>query len=262
MKRPKITLAGPFVGELFWELFRFAPFIINLKKEHPEKTIAVFTRPERFDLYGKYASVLVPLRIKDDSIDNQECFRLNTFGKDLYTSIGILFYDKYRKDFVVENHFYPDVGWRYNLKWQFPRDKMSYDFKPRQENSDLIEKITSDFGKIVVVDKIDQENIESLNSRGYISINIRTIPSFCKPKENKVSFVGCIIELIKRSEFVISNTTTILGRLSLLLKKPLITIDEKIDYEGLSLINPLKTKVIVCDKLEKGLNSYENNLRS
>lgn len=262
MKKPRITLAGPFVGELFWELFRFAPYIINLKKEKPAKLIAVFTRPERFDLYGKYANFLIPLRIKEDNIENQDCFRLIDFRKELYYSMIMLFQDKYRKEYVIEDHFYPDIGWRYNLKWQFPRDKMDYDFKPRKENSDIAKEIVSDFEKIVLIDSLNGENIDFLYNRGYASINIRTIPGFCKNKQQDVSFIGCIIELIKRCEFVVSNTTTVLGRLSLLLKKPLMTIDEKIDLDSLNLVNPLKTKVIVCNKLEKGLNDYENNFRS
>jgi hypothetical protein len=262
VKKPRITLVGPFIGELFWELFRFAPYIISLKKEKPAKLIAVFTRPERFDLYGRYANFLIPLRIKEDSIKNQDCFRLIDFRKELYYSMVMLFQDKYRKEYVIEDHFYPDVGWRYNLKWQFPRDKMDYDFKPRKENDDIVEEIVRDLEKIVLIDKLDTRNIDFLHSKGYTSINIKTIPNFCIPKHNDISFIGCIIELMKRCEFVISNTTTILGRLSLLLKKPLITIDEKIDYDSLSLVNPLKTKVIVCNKLEKGLVHYENNLRS
>ena len=35
MKRSAI-LVGPFVGELEWEMYRFAPYLIHLKKENPK----------------------------------------------------------------------------------------------------------------------------------------------------------------------------------------------------------------------------------
>jgi len=258
----KVTLVGPFVGELFWELFRFAPFIINFKKENPEKIIIVFTRPERFDLYGKYVNVLVPLRIKGDRIEDQECFRLSSFEKGLYSSLATFFMDSYKKQFTIENHFYPDCGWRYNLKWQFPRDKMNYDFQPRKENYDIVEKLVGEFKKIVLVKNLDNNYIDYLKKKEYKVINIKTLPSFCDLKSTDISFIGIMIELIRRCNFIVSETTSILGQLSLLLNKPLITIKEKIDFDSLNLVNPLKTKVILCSNLGKGIENYENNFRS
>ncbi len=81
-------LAGPFVGELIWEFFRFAPYIIHLKKAIPKTKIIVFTRSSRFDLYGQYVDILVPLNIPDNLPKKQTCFTIE--GS---TSIGSFRYN-------------------------------------------------------------------------------------------------------------------------------------------------------------------------
>ena len=57
-------LMGPFVGELYWEAGRFAPMLPKMyqhdrknKIQHPKYII--LTRQDRFDLYGKFADILV-----------------------------------------------------------------------------------------------------------------------------------------------------------------------------------------------------------
>ena len=67
-KNPKAVLFGPFLGELSWEFYRFAPYAIYLKKRNPDIKLIVLTRKERFDLYGKHADILIPLRIKNGNI--------------------------------------------------------------------------------------------------------------------------------------------------------------------------------------------------
>jgi len=58
-KKPKAFLFGPFLGELSWEFYRFAPYAIYLKKHNPDVNIIVLTRKERFDLYGIYADIII-----------------------------------------------------------------------------------------------------------------------------------------------------------------------------------------------------------
>lgn len=260
MKKRKVTLVGPFVGELFWELFRFAPYVIGLKKSDLRKNFIVLSREERFDLYGQYASIFVPLRIKDDSKLTQECFRLKDLNIDLYKYLTKTFRDSFKERFEIEDHIYPDVGWRYRLKWQFPREKMDYDFKPREENGKFVDRSINDFKKLILVEEIKPEYIEYLNSKNYHVIEIKSIESFLQKNclEN-VTFLGVAIELLKRCDFVVSKIDTILGKMSLLIKKPLIVIKEEIDMDSINLINPFRTKIISCRELEDGVEYYENN---
>ena len=137
----KAYLFGPFFGELSWEFFRFAPYAIYLKKSEPEKKLVVFTRPSRFDLYGQYADILVPLCIKDDQKYTEKAFRLVGFDSNLCKMLVNTYRFKYRKKFNIVDHFYPDGStMRHNLKWQFPRGKMDYDFKPRILNHNEVDK--------------------------------------------------------------------------------------------------------------------------
>ena len=79
-------------------------------------------------------------------------------------------------------------------------------------------------------------------------------------KNENCSFLGCILELIKKCNFILSKINSPYGNLSLLLKIPVITVDEKISEDLISLLNPYKTQAIVCDKIKKGIEYYEDNL--
>ena len=83
-------LVGPFVGELIWEFFRFAPYIIHLKKNRPKTKIIVFTRDSRFDLYGQYADILVPLNIPNDLPEKHSYFTIQGLDSDKYVHISVL----------------------------------------------------------------------------------------------------------------------------------------------------------------------------
>ena len=50
-----------------------------------------------------------------------------------------------------------------------------------------------------------------------------------------------------------------ISRISLLLNKPLISINETMSYDSISLLNPFKTLVINCKNIEEGIEIYENN---
>ena len=80
MDKPFAVLFGPFVGELYWEAGRFAPMLPYYREQYKNKKnvkFIVLTREDRFDLYGKYADILVPLRVPgDEEKKTPECFRL------------------------------------------------------------------------------------------------------------------------------------------------------------------------------------------
>ena len=149
-RKPKAFLFGPFMGELSWEFYRFAPYAIYLKKFNPDVQIIVLTREERFSLYGIYADILIPLRIKNDDMLIQRQFGSKNYKPEYYDTIKKYFYEKYKKRFDVIDHFCPLIhGWKRKIKWQFPRDKMDYDFQPQGKISDIVKAIIGD-GDVIV----------------------------------------------------------------------------------------------------------------
>ena len=152
----KAVLMGPFVGELYWEAGRFAPmlpYMIQNQYQGQNVKYIILTREERFDLYGKFASILVPLRIPGDYINkNPECFRLLNFTEEEYHLMAKEFRSKYEDRYKILTHLYPDIKKGAFLnKNQYPAAKMSYTFKPRQENYELVEKYLPNGRPVVVL---------------------------------------------------------------------------------------------------------------
>jgi len=157
MSKQNIVLMGPFVGEFYWEAGRFAPMLPAMRtREFKGRDVkyVIFTRPERFDLYGKYADILVPLRIEGDyDTKMPECFRLIRFSKESVDKLAKKFKAKYNNDnYNILKHVYPDVAkGRFVNKNQFPKKKMLFNFSPRDENYTLIDQFLPKNGKQNVV---------------------------------------------------------------------------------------------------------------
>jgi hypothetical protein len=143
MSKPKAVLFGPFVGELYWECGRFAPILSHMvshpsPKDRNNKYI-VLTREDRFDLYGTYADILIPLKIPNDYNGKvqPDCFRLHGMKKGLYPELVDLFRSKYEKEYKIVRHVYPNIH-RFADKNQFVKEKMRYVFSPRKTNYKLV----------------------------------------------------------------------------------------------------------------------------
>ncbi|MCF8019793.1 MAG: hypothetical protein K9L62_10320 [Vallitaleaceae bacterium] len=158
MDKENAILMGPFVGELYWEAGRFAPMLPNIyqkyrktKKKHPK--YIVLTREDRFDLYGRFADILVPLRIPGDYEDKYpECFRLVGLAESKYKEIIKQFKEKYQEKYNIIKHVYPDIRkGQFGKKDQFPQSDMMFDFKPRQENYNIVENYLPNDKPIVVL---------------------------------------------------------------------------------------------------------------
>ncbi len=250
--KPKTILFGPFVGELCWEFFRFAPYAINLKKTNPYLKLIVLTRPSRFDLYGQYANILVPLRLREKS--NFDGFGMTRYLDENYYELVEYFRKKFKKRFRLIYHHYPDVrSWRRKVRWQFPRDKMDYDFRPRRENVELARKV---MGKnIGIVDslatdkKIEREDIIDMTDL------ICRITNFIT--DNPTS-LGTIIECIKLAKFVIGDIQHDISHLALLLGTSLIHVEKAISKDYVKLVNPLETSIIMSENMKQGVKIYEN----
>lgn len=247
-------LFGPFIGEFSWEFFRFAPYAIYLKKLRPTVSLIVLTRPYRFDLYGNYADVLVPLKLKlIEKYHKEKCFSVTNYSERDYKLIAQYFFDKYNQKYDIFGHYYPDINWRYNVKWQFPNNMMSYDFRPRKENKLLVDSIIKE-GKIIYFDGVEKRYVP-----GYDSIDSETFKfQTQKILNSKTTYMGCLIELLKRCSLVIGNLNNDISKLAILLKVPLVDLDESTE-DKIKLLNPLKTPVIVTNEIEKGIEFYENN---
>jgi len=150
-------LMGPFVGELYWEGGRFAPmlpYMINKEyKNRKDITYVVLTRRDRFDLYGKFADILVPLKIPGDyKTLSPNCFRLNGLKPPQYEDIVKKFNTKYADRFKILKHIYPDVSKRqYVNKNQYPRKKMKYVYSPRKDNYKLVNEYIPDNKPVIVL---------------------------------------------------------------------------------------------------------------
>jgi len=156
MDKPCAILFGPFVGELYWEAGRFAtmlPFWKNYYKNKKNVKFIVLTREDRFDLYGKYADVLVPLRIPGDYEGKMpECFRLQGLKLGPYEKIAADFKNKYQKKYTILKHIYPNIKKpHFQEKNQFSRKQMIFNFAPRKKNYELVDKYLPNGGKPIVV---------------------------------------------------------------------------------------------------------------
>jgi len=253
--RGNAYLFGPFIGELSWEFYRFAPLAIYLKKLRPTISTIVLTREDRFDLYGKYADILIPLRLKKmiEKYNVEDCFRITNYSETDYDMIAKYFFNKYRERFDIFDHFYPDIGWRYNVKWQYSNNLMSYDFQPRDENKSLVNSITKDLDNIVYFDGIEKNYLP-----GYNIINENSFRfQIEKMLNGKSTYIGCVIELLKRCKFVVGRISNDVSKLAILLKIPLINL-EVVDQDKINLLNPHKTPVITTNEIQEGVRFYEN----
>ena len=155
MKQDAILL-GPVVSEFFWELFRFAPLLPHFRRKkykHSEVKYIILTREERFDLYGKWANILVPLKIPNDYKTMwPNCHKLMGLKRNQYLTISKMFYKKYAKDYKILEHLSPDViKAKYCNKNQFPKNQMSYEWHPRERNVELVNEYLPTDKPLVVI---------------------------------------------------------------------------------------------------------------
>lgn len=253
----KAFLFGPFIGELYWEMYRFAPYAISLKKRFPKHHLIVFTRRERFDLYGQYANIFIPLKIGSRKFEAKK-FTIKGFSISDYIDLCKYIKKRYMNLYNIVDHYTPRIdAFMYKVKWQFPRKYMDYDFKPRVKNRNIVNNIYKDLDNIVVT------NDENIKLKNY---NVVTREQFFKDvKKNYLensSQLGCLIHLLKGCEFIISNFDDNLARLGVLCGKNVITVKENFTDDAIHLMNPLKSVVIKCDKFEEGVKEYEDKFRS
>jgi hypothetical protein len=158
MKKEKAILFGPSIMEFGWETIRFSGLISHYKniKYRNQKDIKyiVLTRKERFDLWGQYANILIPLNIEGDYgkyVPN--CYCLNHFPISEYKKIIKNFKKKYSEKYQIIEHIYPGIEGRriWQNKNLFPKSKVKYKFKPRIENYKLVDDFIGDDQRPIII---------------------------------------------------------------------------------------------------------------
>jgi hypothetical protein len=149
------VLFGPFIGEMYWECGRFAPILTYYrKKKYRDRklTYIVLTREDRFDMYGRWANILIPLNIPGDYTQfKPNCFRLNGVTEEEYLQWVKKYHNKYKERFHILEHVYPDIRkGRYDNKFQY-RNMYEYDYKPREKNYELVENFLPKNDKLNVI---------------------------------------------------------------------------------------------------------------
>jgi hypothetical protein len=248
----KNYLFGPFVGEVKYELNYFVGHAIYLRKKSPRSKIIVLTRSTNFDLYGRYATTLIPLPLSDEFKPNG--FFCENMHPLAYDQILKKFVDKYRGEFRIHEHFYPKVNtYMKNIKWYYHRDEVDFDFKPRPRNRTIALEIAKSFEDIILTDHHDTFQ----KFRDYRLVPMHYFRKKLNLKKSTdATILGILIEMIRLSKYVYSDIDSILGRLAMLLCKPLITKRNFIDAHYLHPINPYGSIVIGCQKLEDGMKYF------
>lgn len=145
------------LGELWWEFANFAPHVIWRRmvqyKDRSDVEFVTMTRPDRFDIYGLYSNIFVPLRIDGDGTTYRaNGFRLDGLSEEKYRMLAAYFADQYSRRYSGIELVYPSVSGRSHInRHQFPKDMMMFSYLPRSENKNLVNGYFSIDKKIVVL---------------------------------------------------------------------------------------------------------------
>lgn len=259
VEKQKAILMGPFVGELYWEAGRFVPLLPRLFKQNFDKNVKyiILTREDRFDLYGKYADILVPLRIEGDYVDKHpECFRLIGLSVERYEQIATNFKNKYKDRYKIIRHIYPNIKKPFfSNKNQFPVGEMLYRYKPRQDNYDLVDKYLPTDKPLVIL---------SPRYRKGFRRNWEKWPKFYdllsqSDLMNKFNFIVCgkpgeympdkKHRFLDMNDIELSGNSSLVGLLLVILQRAIFTCGSQSAIPNLSLLHGVEVLEFGCQKM-------------
>jgi len=248
--KKKVVLAGPFIGDPRWECLYFCGYVLYLVTSK-NLGLVVCTRPDRFDLYGRYADILVPLQFQE-SKSLFKGFTDTSVSNSRYHVYAKKFASYYQKKFDVVKHVYPEISDFSSLvKWQFPRHQVNYSFRPRKKCYSRVRHLLDDMNVFVSF------NYEFVSDQ----FNVVTSDDLVFDFDLTFSYLGCLIEVLKRCIFSICDITSIEAQLSLLVGTPVIST-ELISEERLRLINPKDTLTVICKDVDKGVKYVLDRLNN
>jgi len=270
-------LVGPFLGEMYWECGRFATHIIWKKlKQYKGRDIKiiVFTRPDRFDMYGEHADILVPLRIEGDGTKYKgDCYRLIGFPNEQYKDLKKKFNKKYSERYEVIEHIVPDLkGKSFANKNQYSNRMVFNKFKPRKDNSIIINNNIPDDKPLITLAPRYREGMrrnwpywnelydliyDSKLINKYNFVICGKSPDYIPDKENRFldinnfqltdnsSLIGLTIECLKRSFLTIGSQSGI-PNISLLVGTKVLEWGHQ-RHLHTKVYNPFKTHITFLD---------------
>jgi len=246
-------LAGPYIGELGWHLLRFAPYVIWQKyNKYKDAKLIVLCREDSFDLYGRRADILVPMRIKGDCTEyTGDCFKLTNFSNDDYQRLASKFKQKYENRYNIIAHYYPKItGKFFHMKNQYPANQLQSNFKPRMENFDLAKQniprkkpwviISPRFRKgykrnwnrqnwLTLYDKIENSGL----MKKFEFIIVGKTPEYIPDPKNRFFDINTI---------PIGNESSLIGLSIAIISRAILTVGSQSAIPNLSLL--LKTEVL------------------
>lgn len=269
------------LGELYWEIGRFAPYVIYKKKQQPDIKFIVASREDRLDIYGGVADVFVPLRIPNENIYIQDCFRLNNFPDLEYYNFIKQIEDQFKDRYEIIEKIYPKVDNKsFYDKNQFKSSKMIYEYQPRLRNKKLVTEQIISNKKIVVIAPRFRNGLKrnwpywnKLYDLIYLNKNLmdrfefvicgknpdyipdeknRFIDINNFPKDPEVSLIGLTIELIKKSVLTVGSQSGI-PNISLLLGIPVLEWGNQKQLHTVTY-NILKTPITFLDDMKFDLS--------
>jgi len=266
------VLLGPFVGEMYWEAGRFAPMLpfFKIKKYRKQRPkFIVMTRPERFDLYGRYADILVPLNINGDYSNlTPECFRLIGYPKTEVDRQAKIFRKKYRDRFNILEHIYPNVAKpAFTNKNQFPQRHMIHKYKPRVQNYEIVSEFLPKNKKANVI-------ISPRFRKGF-KRNWNKWPEFYdklavdKWMMKSFNFIICGKEgeyipdpkhrFYDMNDMEVGDKSSLIGLLLVLMEKAVFTIGSQSAIPNISLLYNVEVLEFGC---QKNLHTKTYNIRN
>lgn len=251
--KEKAIICGPFISENGWEILRLCPYClwVKLKKyKNQNVKMIVYTRPDRFDLYGEIADVLVPLRIEGDYEKYKgNCFRLDGFPDKEYKKLIDKIYSKYKDQYDILEHIYPDVSKaKYSFKNQYPQKHMIHKFYPRKRNLELVNTFLNNNKKNIVLAPRFRKGfkrnwphwvnlydliVENKLHEKYNFIICGKEPEYIKDPHNRLLDINSI---------VLDNDSSLIGVTIETIKKSVLTVGSQSAIPNLSL--SVGTKVL------------------
>jgi len=284
----KAILFGPFVGELYWEIARFAmylPFCRFREYKNTDIKYVVFTRPERFDIYGRYADSFIPLVMPGDYKKYKpNCYKLNNLSVKEYEELALKFRKKQERTYNIVKHVYPKIDRRnFMRRDQFKQEQMIFKFKPRKSNYKLIDSTIPNDKPIVLIaprwragfrrnwrnwsqfyDLLasDEELMDRFNfvlcghSKEYIPDEYDRFYDMTRiPTSYNSSTVGLLFVLLDRCCFVFGSQSAI-PNLGLLFKKPVLMFGHQKTLHTVTY-NIFKSPVSFVEDMKYNISSEE-----
>jgi len=263
---------GPFVGELGWEIQRWAGYVRWFKQQNPEKKVYIVTRKGREDLYEGSVDGISSVIFNEDYTQalRPNMYRLDGLQQVYYDSIISDIRGWFPNAFLVR----PPNS---NRRDFFPLNEMDFEFTPRENNYKIITYILNehttripvviaprhrlDLGKtnrprnwIVAYWHSLYETIN--NTEGYVVFIAGKNPSYVRPQNKSlsafyvledlvqdvpdVSLIGLTIEAIKSSIVTIGQQSSIPVLSNLLGTPTIMWGDEKKRHRDIE--NPRNTQ--------------------